>query len=522
MTQSVPVGGRPAGQPQASDQQTTSSLDSAKVGDSQGENKAGQEQKNNDDSGCGNQSNGNDPKSNDNVENQNWNANDNSDSGDQNLNENDNADQGQSDNDGWNNNDNSSQFGNNNANDDTTRQSWDQRNNNSNQQAQALEATQSKDHSQQQPPNDNSNAQPQPQFASSRPKTRPLYGPHGSYFTLQPASITTNGAQEALASASSPSPPPYDVPSPIARTRPTTHQVQMGKGYRYYHERATPEYLDTLAEPYARFIFLYRTKEQIQQLLGIQIPCEPSGDEGKRLFMDKSQEELIDMLIRAKEVLGGKLPSPPPAPPPGLEGVGSASGAEVFVPAPVPAPEERWYLKYSIPPGRYASANVNANANANASSGPADGQTSGLRVVSGGFQQQPDTMNPAVQVQLNSGMLQAGDMLVETGQHRRNGNQQAGQPAQNGPNAQNIQTSPHANMATNATLTGVPPPPPGHVTWNAPPDSGLPNNSSPSSSSSSGPNPGNPGDGAAGAAGAGGNNGDTTKHEEPPKPPGGW
>jgi len=40
--------------------------------------------------------------------------------------------------------------------------------------------------------------------------------------------------------------------------------------------------------------------EEIEREIGIKIEFEPTGDEGKRKFMDKTQDELIELLIRAQ------------------------------------------------------------------------------------------------------------------------------------------------------------------------------------------------------------------------------
>ena len=56
-------------------------------------------------------------------------------------------------------------------------------------------------------------------------------------------------------------PAKYDVPQRVVdELEGSTKQVQPGPGYRYYKRRLVPEYIDTLQEPYARFVFLYRTK----------------------------------------------------------------------------------------------------------------------------------------------------------------------------------------------------------------------------------------------------------------------
>ena len=45
-----------------------------------------------------------------------------------------------------------------------------------------------------------------------------------------------------------------------------TKQVQPGPGYMYVKKRCAPTYIDSFEEPYAKFVFKYRTKEQLKSL----------------------------------------------------------------------------------------------------------------------------------------------------------------------------------------------------------------------------------------------------------------
>ena len=86
--------------------------------------------------------------------------------------------------------------------------------------------------------------------AATPAQFRPLNGPHGPYYgdphKLIDEDLRPDAGEE----------PPYDVPEDMS----TTHQVKPGPAFNYVHKRRSPEYLDTLEEPYARFIFKYRTK----------------------------------------------------------------------------------------------------------------------------------------------------------------------------------------------------------------------------------------------------------------------
>jgi hypothetical protein len=90
---------------------------------------------------------------------------------------------------------------------------------------------------------------------------RPLYGPHGPYYDY-PHTAADHGLK-----ADAGEEPPYDVPADM----PTTHQVKPGEGYMYIHKKRSPEYLDTLEEPYAQFVFKYRTKGKSSRSLELPL-----------------------------------------------------------------------------------------------------------------------------------------------------------------------------------------------------------------------------------------------------------
>ena len=87
--------------------------------------------------------------------------------------------------------------------------------------------------------------------ASGQPRS--FYGPFGAYYSVEPPTSPDLevGAEEE---------PKYDVPQHWADKEAITKQVQCGRGYFYVHKGATPVYIDTVQEPYARFAFMYRTR----------------------------------------------------------------------------------------------------------------------------------------------------------------------------------------------------------------------------------------------------------------------
>ena len=84
-------------------------------------------------------------------------------------------------------------------------------------------------------------------------QARSLYGPHGAYYAIHipDRNDPPPDAEEE---------PRYDVPVAVAKNKFSTKQVQPGPGYLYMKKRTIPKYIDTLDEPYARFVFKYRTK----------------------------------------------------------------------------------------------------------------------------------------------------------------------------------------------------------------------------------------------------------------------
>lgn len=78
--------------------------------------------------------------------------------------------------------------------------------------------------------------------------------------------------------------------------------------------------------------------------MGIEIDVEPSGDQEIQEYHNLDKQELINLLMRAKSALGGRVPSPPMTP-------STPAESDTGVPKVVDAPS-RPYLKYSLPPLR--------------------------------------------------------------------------------------------------------------------------------------------------------------------------
>lgn len=267
-------------------------------------------------------------QSNNNVQSENWN-NDQTN----NANENWNSDQNNNANENWNNDqtNNSNENWNNDQNNNTNENRNSEQNNTNNMNG---------DWNNDQTNDANGNMDNTPKLGV--PGKRSLYGPYGAYFTSK---VFANSGVPADAEEE----PRYDVPQAIAQGRGTSKQVQPGKGYIYNKKRCAPRYMDTMDEPYARFVFKYRTKEQIKDETGIEVIADPTPNEDVNALEQLDKMELIQLVIRAKGVLGGEIPAPLPK-----------DAAAVKTPTPsfdqVPVePPETAFLKYSLPPARVAS-----------------------------------------------------------------------------------------------------------------------------------------------------------------------
>jgi hypothetical protein len=190
---------------------------------------------------------------------------------------------------------------------------------------------------------------------------RALYGPYGAYY-----------ASRALAESSVPhdaeEEPRYDVPQALAQSTGTSKQVQPGKGYLYNKKRCVPYYVDDLDAPYARFVFKYRTQAQIKDEIGVDIGIEPTPNEEANALENLDKAELIQLVLRAKNALGGTIPTTP-------ANEATPASANSFDPVPVDPPEHG-FLKYSLPPARSASNTKGLGISFNGS-GPQDAAAGG-------------------------------------------------------------------------------------------------------------------------------------------------
>ncbi|MCJ1243387.1 hypothetical protein MMC30_000584, partial [Trapelia coarctata] len=92
--------------------------------------------------------------------------------------------------------------------------------------------------------------------------------------------------------------PLYTVPEEVIKRKDVTHQVNAGRTAAYFHRMSTPKYIDSHDDPYAVFVFKYRSKAALERMLNIEV-IELEESERRRL-MELSKDELIEQYLKAK------------------------------------------------------------------------------------------------------------------------------------------------------------------------------------------------------------------------------
>jgi hypothetical protein len=119
--------------------------------------------------------------------------------------------------------------------------------------------------------------------------------PYWNDWNKRPSILTPRSARNVYIAPEEPMPL---VPKQAARAKRVEHQVKTGKGAQYIHLCARPEYLDSMQQPYAVFIFKYRSKRYIEKKFKIEINDE--GNALKAKLADMSKDELAEELYRLR------------------------------------------------------------------------------------------------------------------------------------------------------------------------------------------------------------------------------
>jgi hypothetical protein len=120
--------------------------------------------------------------------------------------------------------------------------------------------------------------------------------------SLEDRAVTVGDAQKVLRD-------PYIYPAeqppavPKGHKREVKHSVQIGKGVEYLHNLGTPEYMDTLEDPYVVFTFKYRSAKELEKLVGKGVRDDVRAlteEINRQQLRNLTRDELVEQVLRAK------------------------------------------------------------------------------------------------------------------------------------------------------------------------------------------------------------------------------
>ncbi|ETN44925.1 uncharacterized protein HMPREF1541_09800 [Cyphellophora europaea CBS 101466] len=196
---------------------------------------------------------------------------------------------------------------------------------------------------------------------STEEAPRTYHGPYGAYHGPKLA-VEPYGDLPWIADE----PPRYDIPDSIAKSIGLSKQVQRGRGYNYYKRHRKPIYIDTIEEPYARFVFKYRTRDKLPRGFDQQEGLEPTPDAITQGLQDQKKEDLIAELQRWRMAYGDKAPK-------ATFDSTKIGGRSEDIQAWNADPPARSYIKYSLP-GHFPADESNSKTN---TAGGANGSMNG-------------------------------------------------------------------------------------------------------------------------------------------------
>ncbi|KAI5307344.1 hypothetical protein KEM56_006940 [Ascosphaera pollenicola] len=95
--------------------------------------------------------------------------------------------------------------------------------------------------------------------------------------------------------------PLYEVPASVAAGRALSHQVQPGQESSYVHRIQKPRYIDTLQQPYAKFVFHYRKADIIEKQFHVKLT--PNAAEERMKLEKLPKTEILNRLLMAQGLL---------------------------------------------------------------------------------------------------------------------------------------------------------------------------------------------------------------------------
>ncbi|KAI1917135.1 hypothetical protein LOZ61_000652 [Ophidiomyces ophidiicola] len=145
--------------------------------------------------------------------------------------------------------------------------------------------------------NGDTNAQPESQAVPISAFQQPYWVPLQHFQVVTPAQQPTFVSQAYLDPQNA-EPALYTVPESVVKEKSLSHQVQVGRAEGYLHKMRAPWYLDTMEEPYAKFVFKYRMEETIEQKFNVKIEQDLDVIRKKLEMLPKS--EIVDQLLHVQ------------------------------------------------------------------------------------------------------------------------------------------------------------------------------------------------------------------------------
>lgn len=132
---------------------------------------------------------------------------------------------------------------------------------------------------------------------------KPVIKPYWSEWTKKPAMAKPKVQPREVYEYPAP-------PVPVLRAdksdKGITYAVHAGRGANYAHKLHRPEYLDTMAKPYAIFTFKYRTKAALEKILRHRIDDsyvnEAEAEAKKHRLLSMPKDDLVEELMKKTSV----------------------------------------------------------------------------------------------------------------------------------------------------------------------------------------------------------------------------
>jgi hypothetical protein len=92
---------------------------------------------------------------------------------------------------------------------------------------------------------------------------------------------------------------------PADRVGNRSHGVRAGRGADYSHKVYRPKYLDTVEDPYAVFVFNYRSAEELEHMFRYDVKADLASiaeEVGHGVLMNLPKEKLVEELLKTTQL----------------------------------------------------------------------------------------------------------------------------------------------------------------------------------------------------------------------------